>query len=72
MSKQSSPEAPKANSLDEVLALLERKKGTDNYFPEMHWVAKNYSQADLIRDLHEINNRNIPFDLQGVFEEALK
>lgn len=57
MSDHSNRPHPKAYSIQEILDILERKKGTDNYFPNMHWVGANYSQADLIRDLKEIQQK---------------
>ena len=38
----------KGNSLDEIIDLISGCK-----YPELIWVGKNYSQADLIRDLKE-------------------
>lgn len=42
-------ENQEANNIDEVLSILEA--GT---FQELTWVGKNYSKADLIRDLKKL------------------
>lgn len=41
-----------ASSLSEILTLLEKGK-----YPELVWVGKNYSKADLIRDLKKLAER---------------
>lgn len=43
----------KADSLEEILSILEKTE-----YPEMTWVGRNYSKADLIRDLKKIIKRD--------------
>lgn len=61
----------KANSLQEIIDILEGGKTSHpgNYFPEMVWVGKNYSLADLIRDLKEIQE---PGCIGDVIRELLE
>ena len=38
-----------ANSVEEILSILNQGD-----YPEMAWVGRNYSKADLIRDLNKL------------------
>jgi hypothetical protein len=41
-----------ADSIPEILGILEAGK-----FPELTWVGKNYSKANLIRDLKKLKEK---------------